>query len=129
MAMTPAERQRRYRVKSREKWLASQKRYRETHQSARREDGRDRERERREKARCELITALGGVCSCGFSDQRALQIDHVHDDGKSERILFKFDYVAMRRHMRRTVKSGRYQVLCANCNAIKQWERVRSARL
>lgn len=129
MAMTPKERQARYRQNSRAKWLASQKRYRETHRSERRKDGRERERARREKARADLIEALGGECAiCGFYDARALTIDHVHDDGKSERILFKFDYVAMRRHMARTVRSGRYQVLCANCNTIKQWERMRAAR-
>ena len=129
MALTPKERQARYRQNSRTKWLASQKRYRETHRAKRRKDGRERERARREKAREEVIAALGGRCAdCGFDDPRALTVDHVHDDGKSERILFKFDFVAMRRHMTRTVRSGRYQVLCANCNTIKQWERMRAAR-
>jgi hypothetical protein len=74
-----------------------------------------------------VLEKLGNVCKCGFSDPRALQIDHVHDDGSTER-----------RRLTRTQRcrliladtSGRYQILCANCNwrkRIAALPRVRTA--
>lgn len=56
---------------------------------------------------------------CGFSDFRALQLDHVLGDGGKER--------AGRKKINRAIVRGqidisRYQVLCANCNWIKRYE-------
>lgn len=129
MALTAKERQARYRKNSREKWLATQKNYRVRHREARRKDGRERERRRREKARADVLKILGSKCvGCGFDDPRALHVDHVHDDGKVERVLFKKDFVKLRRHIAKNHKSGRWQILCANCNTIKQWDRMKCAR-
>lgn len=76
--------------------------------------GRDARQRRRKEAR-EL---LGGVCvRCGFSDPRALQIDHIHGGGNQER-KHNHDSAAAR------VIRGEvgFQLLCANCNVIKRIE-------
>lgn len=74
-------------------------------------------------ARRRAFQVLGGyVCSeCGFDDPRALQIDHVNDDGyrrrRNEGELGEALY-------RRVIKAGGegFQVLCANCNWVKKAE-------
>jgi hypothetical protein len=62
---------------------------------------------------------LGGKCvHCGFSDKRALQIDHINGGGSAEnRIYGPQRYVNY-------LKNGcsGLQLLCANCNQIKKWE-------
>ena len=66
---------------------------------------------------------MGGKCvSCGFSDYRALQIDHINSDGKQERNLMnRRDYYpnVLASFL---AKEGRYQLLCCNCNWIKRSE-------
>lgn len=67
-----------------------------------------------------VLEKLGNVCKkCGYSDVRALHIDHVNGDGKKER--------NMRKSLNRKIVLGlvdisRYQLLCANCNWIKKVE-------
>jgi hypothetical protein len=76
------------------------------------------------RERLALLEKLGGRCAgCGFSDHRALQIDHINSDGAAHR---------------KASKGGRYrrelsaaagesvQVLCANCHAIKTYEDKRA---
>ena len=74
-----------------------------------------------QKVRAMVIQALGGKCiRCGFcADIRALQVDHVHGDGKLDRVKkgTSYYYFILKR-----LDSGRYQVLCANCNCIKRAE-------
>jgi len=72
---------------------------------------------RRIEIRDELITKLGGVCvRCGFSDRRALQIDHIDGGGVAD---FKKRgssvYISALRN------SEGFQLLCANCNWIKRY--------
>ncbi len=55
---------------------------------------------------------------CGFSDVRALQIDHVNGGGRLEREQYK----DLEKYYRHIIKMGfppTYQILCANCNSIK----------
>ena len=85
-----------------------------------------------DRRRDEAIAFLGGVClRCGFSDPRALQIDHINSDGGEERRRFKHS----RSKLFREVLAGKphYQLLCANCNQIKkheksEWHRKRMLR-
>lgn len=70
-----------------------------------------------------IIDMLGGVCCrCGFSDRRALQIDHILGNGceerrnNSARKLFYLIYHKIKEG------SSDYQLLCANCNVIKRSE-------
>lgn len=75
--------------------------------------------------RLQAIALLGGVCTvCGYSDTRALQIDHVFGDGHLERPAKRTQpgpasvYIAVIRQK----EPGRYQLLCANCHVIKTRE-------
>jgi len=76
------------------------------------------------RLRDKLFAMLGDVCaSCGFSDRRALQIDHVNSDGAEDRRLNgnKNKHLLVIRSLELGEK--RYQLLCANCNWIKRHER------
>ena len=78
-------------------------------------------REYMQERRLELLAAFGGKCKrCGFSDPRALQIDHVHGGGRVE-ILSGISTNAYAKRILAD-KTGKYQLLCANCNWIKKHE-------
>lgn len=88
----------------------------------------------RRKLKEEIFRLLGGKCSnpnCavpnGMKDIRALQIDHVHGKGRDERKVFKATYTYYL-HVRNEILKGsiEYQLLCANCNWIKRFERKES---
>lgn len=85
------------------------------------EKGKKARTELYRKLRLQIIKRLGGQCVvCGNNDYRVLQIDHVHGGGEQER---KFINVwTYYRRILRDICSGRYQLLCANCNAIKKYE-------
>lgn len=81
------------------------------------------QRERYARKRREILEFLGGICvHCGFSDSRALQVDHIEGGGNKER-----KEVAPRSGgpgastLWNLVHASpeKYQLLCANCNMIK----------
>jgi hypothetical protein len=86
---------------------------------------------RQRKLRLENLEKYGARCASpdcrwvnedgtkGCTDVRALQFDHVDGGGSSE---LKYGYGAGLAHLYRVKKdtTGRYQVLCANCNWIKR---------
>lgn len=73
------------------------------------------------KWRRTALEALGGKCKrCGFADERALQIDHVHGDGNQERRENRQGKYY--RKVIEAISTGKYQLLCANCNWIKRHE-------
>lgn len=76
--------------------------------------------------RARVLQLLGGKCvRCGFSDARALQIDHVGGNGTEERKVPGGNR-GMYANMIDYIESGgqgRYQLLCANCNWIKRVEK------
>lgn len=83
-------------------------------------------RNRRMLVRFERISKVLGLrCArCGFSDPRALQVDHKHGNGSSERRRFGSN-VALYRYMAQLSEkelAENYQLLCANCNWIKRYE-------
>lgn len=76
---------------------------------------------RAQRLRQDILKTLGGQCvHCGFSDWRALQVDHVNGGGRKDRIRFlnKSQFLKAVR-----AEPGAYQCLCANCNWIKRYER------
>ncbi len=85
---------------------------------------RERSNELQRRQRKTVIVALGGKCvSCGFADERALQIDHIHGGGTKERQ--NRDFVgSFNIHVLKSFLNGenKYQLLCANCNWIKRFE-------
>lgn len=75
------------------------------------------------KRRNALIEAMGGKCvRCGFSDKRALCIDHINGGGTQERNQFGHNTQKYYVFILDNLPSGKYQLLCANCNAIKEYE-------
>jgi hypothetical protein len=75
---------------------------------------REDSKRKRRAARLEAISFFGGKCvSC-------LQIDHVNGLGSQERRTFKDTYQYTKQCMSDT--TGKYQLLCANCNWIKRYK-------
>lgn len=71
-----------------------------------------------ERLRHEALSTLGGVCvECGFSDPRALQIDHKNGGGGKH-----LKSVSWSKRYREIIAGDvkKFQVLCANCNWIKR---------
>lgn len=83
-------------------------------------------RKRRDTIKQEVLDHYGRVCQrCGFSDERALQLDHVNDDGAAERhAAGRPTWAGYRFYQSLKARDwpGGYQTLCANCNVIKQVE-------
>lgn len=71
------------------------------------------------KLKVQAYHILGDKCiRCGFSDIRALQIDHINGGGCKE--LKKLTSPGV---YRKVIKYATgYQLLCANCNWIKRFE-------
>jgi len=70
--------------------------------------------------RLKVIEKLGGKCFiCSFSDNRALQVDHVNGGGtKLNRLKsWSIRYLGILNG----TTDIKYQVLCANCNWIKRY--------
>ena len=81
---------------------------------------------RRRIRRAAALAFLGNRCvRCGFSDVRALQIDHVNGNGYAER---NGSGGAMAIYKRVLAGSQNYQLLCANCNWIKRVEQGELAK-
>lgn len=73
------------------------------------------------KWRDAALKHLGGCCcKCGFSDDRALQIDHVKSGGSKE-LRLNMGYMIYHKQVIQDT-TGKYQLLCANCNWIKRYE-------
>ncbi|MES2341704.1 MAG: hypothetical protein V4597_08500 [Pseudomonadota bacterium] len=109
-------------------------------------DGIDKQRLRKkrdnEAAKARAIRILGGRCSnvscrwvnddgtTGCADTRALQIDHVNGGGLND--LKAGQGPTYYRHVteQHVAGTGKYQLLCANCNWIKRFTRneVRNGR-
>lgn len=77
----------------------------------------------------EIVLAAYGIngralcVECGFSDIRALCIDHIFNNGAEERKSLGSKYFAgaiFHRWLRNNKFPAGYQTLCANCNLIKE---------
>lgn len=81
-----------------------------------------------QKLRRLVLKKLGDKCClCGFNDWRALQIDHVNGGGSKEKKevtgnYYRFVLKEIEKH------PNKYQLLCANCNWIKRYEKDETAR-
>ena len=81
--------------------------------------------ERRKKLRKEIFDFFGNKCQiCGFSNVKALQLDHINGGGTKERKMFRWEVVLakgwdlMKNDPEKFKK--KFQLLCANCNWIKR---------
>ena len=83
-------------------------------------NGQRRKRYKRQYAelRRQAFAALGDECrECENSDHRVLQIDHINGGGRAERM--KTSSLPFFRKV--IANTDGYQLLCANCHAIKTW--------
>ena len=74
-------------------------------------------RKSHQKLRTQVLEKYGSKCvRCGFSDVRALQIDHVNGGGIKE-----LRGMTQHQYFKKVLADieGKYQILCANCNWIK----------
>ncbi len=108
-----------YRQEHREMILEHDKLYRTTHKVER----RAKVNTQRDKLRLEILCHYSRgtmTCAwCGFSDVRALCLDHVNGGGGEHRDAERGNFYLW------AIKNGfpdGYQVLCANCNLIKARE-------
>ena len=91
--------------------------------------------EKQNTLKVEVMTHYGsGVCACskcGYSDMRALVLDHTNNDGAAER-NHRRDYYMTGHYLYKSVSErgypDGYQTLCFNCHAIKHRE-LRDAKL
>ena len=84
----------------------------------------EQQRRRRKIHREEIISLLGRKCvRCGFTDKRALQIDHVNGGGTKD-TWGKKNGLTYYKEVISHLKAGgcKFQLLCANCNWIKRHE-------
>lgn len=111
---------------------AYMKRWRERHREALRVRDRERahrpdiklrhnqtNRRRHRERKLAAIHLLGGACqSCGFADHRALEFDHRNGDGARRRAAGERGPT----HRWVEQRPEDFQVLCANCHRIKDYE-------
>ena len=80
----------------------------------------------RERIKSKVFELLGNKCiKCGFSDWRALQIDHINGSKIPHKNRGKFKDVGLNlcsAILRGERKLSEFQLLCANCNWIKRFE-------
>lgn len=85
-----------------------------------------KQQEFRAGLRTQALERYGTECkNCGFSDTRALQIDHINNDGGKERRGLGGQNFSGWRFYHWLKQQGwpdGYQTLCANCNMIKHVE-------
>ena len=69
------------------------------------------------------ISDIVACISCGEEDLQVLQIDHIHNDGATDRIKHGTGqklYLHIIRSPQEEIRE-RYQILCANCNMRKRY--------
>ena len=86
-----------------------------------------KQRTRGQEVRVKLLTILNPkqkCIRCGFTDIRALQIDHKNGRGTEEYKGNKMNVMGMYRFYLKNIELAKQnlQVLCANCNWIKKSE-------
>jgi len=76
------------------------------------------------KLRDNLLEIFDYKCSrCGFSDIRALQIDHKEGQGHQEILKYGSSFKMYRFYLNNLeIAREKLQILCANCNWIKRSE-------
>jgi hypothetical protein len=71
------------------------------------------------REKLKLFLMYGNVCQiCGFSDMRALSLDHVKDNGNEERR--QLGERGVYRRAKSEYRPDEYQILCMNCQFIKR---------
>lgn len=83
-----------------------------------------RQQQRHARLMQEVFERLGGECvHCGLTDREVLCVDHVNNDGAEHRRSVP-GQIALMREVVADAASGRFQVLCHNCNMLKSRETI-----
>ncbi len=90
------------------------KTWRVKHPEQSRELSRSNQRRHVRALRELIFSTLGNRCSCGFSDIRAIHIDHKSDNGHTDKNVFNGNKTAYLNYV--LAFSQLFQLLCANCN-------------
>jgi hypothetical protein len=105
----------------REYWRERTRKWRASNPEKVKELQRKDDLKRYHSSKDEAFELLGNKCTkCGWTDRRALQIDHIEAIGDAKRRELNH----RGRILYREVKADptKYQILCANCNWIKRAE-------
>jgi len=123
--MTHAEYMVEWRAKNRERAREISREGSAKHRAANLEKVRSGAVRHNDKIRAFVQNFFGGKCArCGCDDPRVLQMDHITGDGSKLRranrdgLSYKYKLVKNTPELAKAM----YQLLCANCNIIKQWE-------
>lgn len=112
---------RQYYQDNKEKIAKQTKEYHDNHPDLYRKSARKSMGRLYDRRRSAILELLGGTCNkCGFSDERALQIDHVNGGGRDDKARFSSTSIYYKHILE--VEGKGYQLLCANCNWIKRHE-------
>lgn len=79
------------------------------------------------ETKARVFHLLGSKCAhCGIADWRVLQIDHIAGGGTKDRTIRAHKRYS---HVLESLAAGevKHQLLCANCNWIKRYERNEGA--
>lgn len=78
-------------------------------------------RQNRKKIRAEMLLSYGGKCNqCGTDNPIVLDIDHVNNDGAVDRKNGLWGWRLYRWLRKNGYPKDRFQLLCRNCNWIKE---------
>lgn len=108
-----------WRLKNKDELIVKKKKYWLKIKDKKNPENKKKNRDIRRK----VLELLGGKCvHCGFSNPRALQIDHIQNNGAIERKNCKVEQL-YRKILKMNKKDWEteYQLLCANCNYIKKF--------
>lgn len=82
------------------------------------------------RAKMQLFKLLGGrCCKCGFSDDRALQVDHIDAQPLPRATGLRGGEKLYRAILNGAFPLSDFQLLCANCNSIKRFENGEGCRV
>ena len=85
-----------------------------------------------QRNRIRIIALLGGKCvRCGETDWRCLQIDHINGGGRraeAQTHHHSSAYMRIIKRLKQVKNPSPYQILCANCNWKKKYEKDENAR-
>jgi len=112
-----------YRRMSKEERAQYHREWRKRNRDSHRPKAREYVRAYVKRLHAAVFALLGEQCvRCGFSDKRALQIDHICGGGSQEHNSLHTEGI-MRKILNMSHPENQYQILCANCNWIKKDER------
>jgi hypothetical protein len=106
-----------YYEKNRDKILAKKREWMREYRKRCPERSREVSRTAKQKLRDTIHMMYGDKCViCGFTDKRALTLDHINGDGNIERR--KLSERGVYRDATMNYQPGKYRILCMNCQFI-----------